>query len=132
MAASAAGLRFLFGHIAVGAQAQTNPPRLENAALRIELSAADGSLTVLDKRDNLTWRQEARPGYRVDPGSLRITPNSLSCQVSSTSGNLSLTITLTAGTDSSFDLKIENGDLHYVAAPGYPFHFLAPGRELVL
>jgi hypothetical protein len=45
---------FLFGYIAIGARAQTSPPRLENATLRIELSTADGSLTVLDKRDNLT------------------------------------------------------------------------------
>src|SRR5690349_7686201 len=101
----------LLGQSAIAASAQTNSLRLENTCLRVELSPADASLRVLDKRDNLTWRQEVRPGYRVDPESLRVTPGSINCRITSASGNLSLTISLSVGTDSSFDLKIESGNL---------------------
>src|SRR4051794_30177628 len=87
---------------ATAGQAQTNPLRLENTCLRIDLSpAADASLTVLDKRDNLIWRQEVRPGYRANSESLRVTPGSINCRITSASGKLNLTISLSAGTDSS-------------------------------
>jgi hypothetical protein len=119
----------LLGHVAIVTGAQTDPARLENAVLRIELSTADASLRVLDKRDNLTFRQDVRPGYRVDPGSIRITSSSLSGRVSSANGPLSLTIDLPPGTEPGFALKIESNNLRYVAAPEYPFHFLAPGAN---
>ncbi len=119
----------ILGSFAFALLAQPLPPRLETAALRIELSAGDGSLTVFDKRDQLTWRQEVESGYRVNSESLRVTPSSLSGRIVSAGGDLDLTITLTPGTDSSFDLKIERPGLHYVAAPSYPFHFVAPGTN---
>src|SRR5438093_6317170 len=36
-------------------------PTIENDVLRISLSISDASLTVVDKRITLEWRQQARP-----------------------------------------------------------------------
>ena len=118
---------FLFGNATLVGFAQTNVPRLENAALRLELSPTDGSLSVLDKQDNLTWRQETRPGYRIEPGSLRVTATSVACGVTNGTESFGLTISFSSNSDPGFDLKIENGARRYIASPAYPFHFLAPG-----
>ena len=54
---------------------------IENGILRVSLFPWDASLTVVDKRIGLVWRQQTRPGFRVASGTLRTAPTSLSAQV---------------------------------------------------
>ena len=56
-------------------------PTIENDVLRISLSISDASLTVVDKRVALDWRQQVRPGFRVASDSIRVSPTSLSATV---------------------------------------------------
>src|SRR5439155_12668801 len=48
------------------------PPMIENGVVRIFLSISDASLTVVDKRIGLDWRQQVRSGFRVAPDSIRV------------------------------------------------------------
>ena len=102
------------------------PPRLENEALRIDLSPQDGSITVVDKRIDLTWRQQVEPGFKIAPETLRVTAGSISCRVSGPRTTFDLTIALKEGTSPSFDLTVAIPDQRYVTLLGYPFHFVAP------
>jgi hypothetical protein len=113
--------------LAVGAE-PAGLPRLENDALRIDLAPQDGSITVLDKRINLTWRQRVEPGFKVAPETVRATPGSISCRVSGPGEICDLTITLPKGGSSAFDLTVAIPNEHYVTLPVYPFHFLAPEK----
>ena len=67
------------------AMAQTQPPTLESAFLRFQLSPADGTYTLLDKKGGTTWRSnpyQARLGEitcRVADRSLRVSLSA--CQV---------------------------------------------------
>lgn len=101
-------------------------PRLENEVLRIELSTGDGSITVIDKRDNLTWRQQVEPGFKVAADSLRVTPGSISCRVSGPGETCDLTIELKDEKVSGFDLTAAIPNENYGTLPAYPFHFVAP------
>ena len=59
---------------------------------------------MLDKRINLTWRQQVEPGFKVAAGLLRVTPTSISCRVSGPGETCDLTIELKGGTAAGFDL----------------------------
>src|SRR5438067_4963644 len=54
---------------------------VENAVLRIGLSVAHASLTVIDKRIDLTWRQQPAAGFSVNADSVRTEPGALSAEV---------------------------------------------------
>src|SRR5437867_5117796 len=56
-------------------------PTVENDVVRISLSISDASLSVVDKRISLEWRQQVRPGFRIAPDSVRTSPTSLSARV---------------------------------------------------
>ncbi len=112
--------------LAVGAMAAD--PRLENEVLRLDLSLADASLTVIDKRINLTWRQNVKPGFKVDPGTLRVTANSISGRVSGARETYDLTIELKGGKAAGFDLTAKPNE-RYGKLPPYPFHFIAPDKS---
>jgi len=105
-----------------------HPPRLENEALRIDLSPLDGSITVVDKRIDLTWRQQIESGFKIVPDTLRVTTGSISGRVSGPSTTCDLTIALKEGTSSSFDLTVVIPGQRYANWPGYPFHFVAPNN----
>jgi len=105
------------------------PPRLENEALRIDLSPQDGSITVVDKRIDLTWRQQVEPGFKVAPETVRITPGSISCRVTGPRETCDLTIALKDGMTSAFDLTVAISNRQYATQPGYPFHFVAPAKD---
>ncbi len=105
-----------------------NAPRLENDILRIELSPADASLTVVDKRIGLTWQQKIKPGFRVAPGTLRIAPDSISYQVSGAGETTNVTITLTGKAVNSFGLVVDIPGRRYSTRPEYPFRFMAPEK----
>ena len=111
-----------------GAADPARPPRLENEALRIDLSPQDGSITVVDKRIDLTWRQQVEPGFKIAPDTLRVTTGSISCRVSGPRTTCDLTIALKEGTSPSFDLTVAIPDQRYVTLLGYPFHFVAPDK----
>lgn len=119
---------WLFAASAVLAADSPRAPRLENEVLRIDLSIQDGSIAVLDKRTNLTWRQQVEPGFKVAPDSLRVTPDSISCRVSGPGETCDLTIELKGATSSGFDLTAALPNEHYGTLPAYPFHFVAPDK----
>jgi Glycosyl hydrolases related to GH101 family, GH129 len=102
--------------------------RLENDVLRIDLSPQDASITVVDKRINLTWRQKVQSGFHVAPETLRVTPDSISCRVSGPDETCNLTIALSGNTAASFDLTVEIANERYTTRPPYPFRFLAPEK----
>ena len=103
-------------------------PRLENEALRIDLSPLDGSITVIDKRIDLTWRQQIEPGFKVAPETLRITPGAISARVTGPRETCDLTIVLKDGITPAFDLTAAIPNEQYAMHPVYPFHFVAPGK----
>jgi len=103
-------------------------PRLENDILRIDLSPQDASITVLDKRIDLTWRQKVRAGFRVVPGTLHVTSDVISCQVSGPGETSKLTMTLPGKAATSFDLAVDIPGRRYTMRPEYPFRFLAPEK----
>ena len=111
-----------------GAADPVRPPRLENDTLRIELSPEDGSLSVRDKRVNLTWQQEVVPGFKVVPETLRVASDSISYRVSGPGETCDLTITSKPGASSSFDLTVALPEKRYSDLPVYPFHFVAPEK----
>ena len=88
----------------------------------------DASLTVIDKRINLTWRQKVKPGFKVDPGTLRVTANSISGRVSGAGETYDLTIELKGGKAAGFDLTAKPNE-RYGKLPPYPFHFIAPDKS---
>lgn len=104
----------------------TPSPRLENEVLRLELSTGDSSITVFDKRTNLTWRQQVELGFKIAPDSLRVTPTSISCRVSGPGELCDLKIELKEGSAAGFDLTVALPNEHYGKLPAYPFHFVAP------
>ncbi len=105
-----------------------NAPRLENDVLRVELSPPDASITVLDKRINLTWQQKVQPGFHVVPETLRAAAASISCRVSGPCEISNLTIALGDKATPSFDLTVDIPGQHYVHQPVYPFRFMAPEK----
>ncbi len=104
-------------------------PQLENEVLRIVLSLQDGSITVVDKRIKLTWRQQVEPGFKVAANSLRVTPTSIACRVVGPGEFCDLTIELGGETASGFDLRAAPANEHYGKLPAYPFHFIAPDKS---
>ncbi|MBA2433766.1 MAG: hypothetical protein H0V54_01535 [Chthoniobacterales bacterium] len=107
----------------------TPSPRLENEVLRLELSTGDSSITVFDKRTNLTWRQQVELGFKIAPDSLRVTPTSVSCRVSGPGELCDLKIELKEGSAAGFDLTVAVPNEHYGKLPAYPFHFVAPDKS---
>src|SRR5215471_18791407 len=67
---------------------------IENDVVRISLSTADASLTVVDKRVPLEWRQQVRPGFRVAPDSIRTSQTSISATVLGEGATYALTVSL--------------------------------------
>ena len=108
--------------------ATATAPRLENNVLRIDLSPQDASITVVDKRIDLTWRQKVRPGFQVALETLRVTPGSISCRVLGPDETCNVTIALSSGTSSAFDLTLEIPNQRYANQPAYPFRFMAPEK----
>ena len=110
------------------AQRADDVSTLENDMLRISLSISDASLTVVDKRIALEWRQQVSPGFRVAPDSIRLSPTSLSATVLRTGATYVLTISLTKESPHAFDLALEMPDRHYTTIRNYPFPFVASGK----
>src|SRR5437899_7312331 len=96
-------------------------PTIENDVLRISLSPSDASLTVVDKRITLEWRQQVRPGFRVEPDSIRVSQTSLSAKVLGEGATYVLTISLTKESQYAFDLVLDIPDQHSAAMPASPF-----------
>jgi Glycosyl hydrolases related to GH101 family, GH129 len=101
---------------------------LENVVLRVSLSPQDASLTVVDKRIALVWRQQVRPGFRVAPDGVRVTPTTLSAKVLGEGGTYLVTISLAKESPHAFDLLLDMPDRHYTTMPAYPFPFVAPEK----
>ncbi|MGH8095112.1 MAG: glycoside hydrolase [Chthoniobacterales bacterium] len=112
----------------MGSAASATQPYLENDSLRVDLSTQDASLTVVDKRIDLTWRQQIQPGFKVAPTSLHVTADSISCRVSGAGETCDLTIALKDGAAAAFDLTVAIPGERYATLPAYPFHFVAPGK----
>jgi len=108
--------------------ARRRAPSLENDVLQISMSSQDGSLTVVDKRIGLVWRQQARPGFRVARDTISITPTSLSAQVVGEDGPYSVTISFDKECPHGFDLQLEMPHRRYTLLPSYPFPFVAPEK----
>ena len=121
-------LSLLCGGQLVLAADSGSTPRLENDVLRIDLSPQDASITVVDKRINLTWQQKVQPGFHVVPGTLRTATDSLHFQVAGPGGTSSLALTLAGKTASSFDLVVDIPGRRYTLRPEYPFRFMAPEK----
>src|ERR1051325_2508961 len=111
------------------ANAQNNDAvsTIENDVLRISLSVSDASLTVVDKRIGLEWRQQVRSGFRVTPDSVRLSPTSISATVLGRASYF-VTISLTKELPYAFDLVLKIPDRQYATMPHYPFPFVAPGK----
>ena len=103
-------------------------PTIENDAVRIALSIVDASLTVVDKRITLEWRQQVRPGFHVAPDSVRVSPSSLSATVLGEGTTYVLTVSLTKESPYAFDLVLDIPNRNYAAVPAYPFPFVAPEK----
>lgn len=119
---------WLFAASCAAAAEPTRSPRLENDVLRIDLSAQDGSITVVDKRIDLPWRQQVEPGFKVAPETLRVTSGSISCRVTGPRETCDLTIALKDGASSAFDLTVAIHNAQYATQPDYPFHFVASDK----
>ena len=104
-------------------------PAIENNVLRVSLSPQDASLTVVDKRIGLVWRQQARPGFRVALDTMSIAPTSLSAKVVGEEGIHAVTISFAKECPHGFDLQLEMPDRRYTLLPGYPFPFVAPEKN---
>ena len=113
--------------IAAGA-GPADPAQLENQVLRLELSREDGSITVVDKRVGLTWRQQVEPGFKVVPETLRVAPGSISCRVNGPRETWDLTMALKEGVAAGFDVTVAIPGEKYAQLPAYPFHFIAPDK----
>jgi hypothetical protein len=102
---------------------------LENGVLRVSLSPENASLTVLDKRIGLVWKQEVRGGFRVAEEAAIVGPDSLSAKIVAARGTSTLTLALAKDCPYAFDLLLDVPDRHYTLFPGYPFPFAAPPGE---
>lgn len=124
-------LLFCFWMLAgvAAAASPTTSPILENDVLRVDLSIQDGAISVFDKRDQVTWRQEVLPGFRVAPETIRVSANSMTFRVTGSGESSALTISLRGGSASAFDLTVERSKEQYATLPRYPFHFIAPGKD---
>ena len=103
-------------------------PMLENDVLRLSLSLQDASLTVVDKRIGLVWRQQARTGFRVEPDAMSVSPTSLTAKVVTKEGTFAVAISLSKECLHAFDLQLEIPGRQYASLPGYPFPFAAPDK----
>ena len=104
-------------------------PAIENNVLRVSLSPQDASLTVVDKRIGLVWRQQARPGFRVALDTMSIAPTSLSTKVVGEEGTYAVTLSFAKECPHAFDLQLEMPDQRYTSLPAYPFPFAAPEKS---
>jgi hypothetical protein len=104
-------------------------PAIENNVLRVSLSPQDASLTVVDKRIGLVWRQQARPGFRVALDTMSIAPTSLSAKVVGEEGTYAVTLSFAKECPHAFDLQLEIPDQRYTSLPAYPFPFAAPEKS---
>ncbi|MCX7016009.1 MAG: hypothetical protein NTW86_26210, partial [Candidatus Sumerlaeota bacterium] len=102
-------------------------PALENEALRVSLSLLDASITVVDKRIGLVWRQAPRPGFRVAADTVRVGPTTLSATVTGEDATYAVSISFAQECPHAFDLALDAPDRRYIEFPGYPFPFAAPG-----
>lgn len=102
---------------------------IENGILRVSLFPSDASLTVVDKRIGLVWRQQTRPGFRVASGTLRTAPTSLSAQVVGEDEIYTVTIAFAKECPHGFDLQVEMPDRRYTLLPSYPFPFITPEKD---
>jgi hypothetical protein len=114
-----------------GGQAREHPvdgqaPTIENSVLRISLSLQDASITVMDKRIGLVWRQQTRPGFHVAPDSVKATPTTLSAKVAGEGANFAVTVSFTQECPYAFDFVLDVPDRRYTVFPGYPLPFAAP------
>jgi hypothetical protein len=103
-------------------------PTIENGVLRISLSTSDASLTVVDKRIPLEWRQQVRRGFRVPPDSIHTSPSSFSATVVGDGASYALTVSFGKESPAAFDLVLDVPGRHYAAIPDYPFAFVAPEK----
>jgi hypothetical protein len=103
-------------------------PTLENDVLRIALSQADGSFSIVDKRNGMVWRQQASPGFRVVPETVTVNPTTLSAKLAGANGTFAVTISFTKDRPQAFDLLLDVPGRRYTVFPGYPFPFVAPGK----
>jgi hypothetical protein len=99
---------------------------IENDVLCVSLAAQDASLTVTDKRNDFVWRQQVAAGFRVMPASVKVSPGSLSAEVTGLGGPYSLSIRLAADSPHGFDLSLDLPGHKYASPPPYPFPFAAP------
>ena len=118
----------LFSSSFCQAAVESSSPTLENSILRLTLSSQDASLTVIDKRIGLTWRQQVRPGFHVVPGSLQANESSISAKVLGEGQTYVVALALEAASPYAFDLTLEIPSLRYTSLPAYPFPFAAPDR----
>ena len=103
-------------------------PSIENHMLRIAVSTADASLTVVDKRIGLEWRQQVRTGLRIAPDTVRVSPTSLSATVVGGAATYQLTVSLSKECGYGFDLVLDTPGQRYAVLADYPFPFIAPGK----
>src|SRR5512146_1702934 len=103
-------------------------PSIDNDMLRIAVSTADASLTVVDKRIGLEWRQQVRAGLRIAPDTVRVSPTSLSATVVGGAATYQLTVSLSKECAYGFDLVLDTPGQRYAVLPDYPFPFIAPGK----
>ena len=110
-------------------QTGNDVPSIEDDVVRISLSTSDASLSVVDKRIPLEWRQQVRSGFRIALDSIRTSPTSLSARVLGEEGEAYvLTISLSKESPVAFDLVLNIPDRHYAIMPAYPFPFAAPEK----
>ena len=101
-------------------------PALENEVLRVSLSLQDASLTVVDKRIGLVWRQQTRPGFRLALDAMSIAPTSLFAKVVGEEATYAVSISFAKECPHAFDFVLDAPDRRYTEFPGYPFPFAAP------
>ncbi len=109
------------------ASPSTPPAVIENAALRISIAPADASITVLDRRNSYSWRQQIAPGFHFTASSQ--SSSSLAGTVAGLGQAFKVTLTLDPSKASSFNLVCEIPDRSYTKLPDYPFPFMAAGKD---
>lgn len=114
--------------VTAGAQV---PPGLvlENGTLRVTLSSADASVTVLDKRSGDVWQQRVLPGYRIE-SSARNSQDQITARVDGPGDTYHITLSLDPAAPESYDLSCRIPNRSYVLLPAYPFPFTGgSGKE---
>src|SRR6185295_13531670 len=101
---------------------------LENEVLRVVLAASDGSLSVVDKRNGLVWRQRVKAGFPIALDSVSQSQTNLSARMFGPSGLFALTISLSKDSPHTFDLTLDVPNRQYTVFPGYPFPFATPEK----